>query len=155
MGVDDGSLEAEVVVVLGDLLVDGGAFDGDGDERDADGLGAVQGEEAAVDLVLGGGGELFVGGGDELDAGVVKLQGAVAVVGDDDADGQQPVLDVGQAEEAALFGVVAGVSRDGEMLAGVGVVGGVLGGGLGGRSGAVAGGASGEAEEGGYDGEHR
>src|SRR5664280_194579 len=35
VGVDDGALEAEVVVVLRDALVDGGALDGDGDERDA------------------------------------------------------------------------------------------------------------------------
>jgi hypothetical protein len=41
------------------------------------------------------------------------------------------------------------------VLAGVGVVGGVLGGGLGRRCEPVAGGAGGEAEEGGYDGEHR
>ena len=155
VGVDDGSLEAEVVVVLRDALVDGGALDGKGIKRDAHGLCAVQGEEAAVDLVLGGGGKGVVGGGDELEAGVVELEGAVAVVGDDDANGQEAVLDVGQAEEAALFGVVARVGGDGDALAGVGVVGGVLGGGLGRRCGAVAGGAGGEAEEGGYDGEHR
>ena len=148
-------LKAEVVVVLGDALVDGCALDGDGDERDVHGLGAVQGEEAAVDLVLGGGGEGLVGSGDELEAGLVKLEGAVAVVGEDDADGQEAVLDVGQAEEAALLGIVARVGGDGDALAGVGVVGGVLGGGLGRRCGAVAGGAGGEAEEGGYDGEHR
>ena len=90
VGVDDGALEAEVVVVLGDPLVDGGALDGEGDERDVDGLGAVEGEEAAVDLVLGGGGEGVVGGGDELEAGVVELEGAVAIVGEDDADGSRP-----------------------------------------------------------------
>ena len=151
MGVDDGALEAEVVVVLGDFFVDGGAVDGEGVQRDVDGLGAVQGEEAAVDLVLGGGGEVVVGGGDELDAGVVEREGAVAVVGEDDADGQQAVLDVGQAEEAAQLGVVAGVGGDGDVLVGMGVVGGVLGGGLGRRSGPVVGGAGGQAEEGGYD----
>ena len=57
----------------------------------------------------------------------------VAVVGDDDADGQEAVLDVGQAEEAAVLGIVAGVGGDGDVLVGVGVEGGVLGGGLGGR----------------------
>ena len=65
------------------------------------------------------------------------------------------MLDVRQAEEGALFGVVAGVGGDGEALAGMGVVGGVLGGGLGRRCGSVAGGAGGEAEQGGYDGEQR
>ncbi len=109
----------------------------------SDGLGAVQGEEAAVDLVLGGGGEGVAGGGDELEAGVVELEGAVAVVGEDDADGQEAVLDVGQAEEGAELGVVAGVGGDGDALAGVGVVGGVVGGGLGRRRGAVVGGAGG------------
>ncbi len=59
---DHGTLKAEVVIVLGDLLVDGGTFDWDGDQRDADGLGAFVGEEAAVDLILGGGGNLVVGG---------------------------------------------------------------------------------------------
>ena len=38
MGVDGGALEAEVVVVLDDLFVDGGVVDGDGDEGD---LGAL------------------------------------------------------------------------------------------------------------------
>jgi len=156
VGLDDGGLEAEVVVVLGDLLVDGGAVDGEGVEWNADGLGAVQGEEAAVDLVLGGGGKGLVGGGDELDACIVELECAVAVVGDDDADGQEAVLDVWQTEEGALVGVVAGVGGDGDTLVGVGVVGGVAGGGLGWRGGALTGGAHGkgrEAEEGGYDSE--
>ena len=75
--------------------------------------------------------------------------GAVAVVGDDDADGQEAVLDVGQAEEGAVSGVVAGLGGDGDVLAGMGVVGGVLGGGLGREAcGSVAGGAGGEAEAG-------
>ena len=110
---------------------------GNGVERDVDGLGAVHGEDAAVDVVFGGGGDLVVVGGDELHAGVFEREGAVGVVGDDDADGQQAVLDVRQAEEAALLGVVAGIGGDGDVLVGVGVVGGVLGGGLGGWRGFV------------------
>ena len=78
-------------------------------------------------LVFGGGGDLVVVGGDELHAGVFEREGVVGVVGDDDADGQQAVLDVGQAEEGALLGVVAGFGGDGDVLVGVGVVGGVLG----------------------------
>jgi hypothetical protein len=113
VGFYDGSLEAEVVVVLRNALVDGGALDGDGDERDVDGLGTLQSEEAAVDLVLGGGGEGVASGGDELEAGVVELQGAVAVVGEDGADGEETVLDVRQAEEGAELGVVAGIGGDG------------------------------------------
>ncbi len=158
VGVDDGPLEAEVIVVLGDFFVDGGALDGEGNERDVNGLGAVEGEEAAVDVVLGGGGDLVAGGGDELEACFVELEGAVSIVGEDDADGEEAVLDVGETEEGAEFGVVAGIGGDGEVLVGVGVVRGVGGGGLCGRGGAVSSGADGgrEAEErGGYDGEQR
>src|ERR1035437_8902464 len=129
---DAGGFEAEVVVVLADLLVDR-VVDGDGDDGDLGAFGALDGEEAAVDVVLGGGGDLVVVGGDELHAGVLEREGAITVVGDDDADGQQTVLDVGHAEEGALFGVVAGVGGDGDVLVGVGVVGGVFGGGPGGR----------------------
>jgi len=50
------------------------------------------------------------------------------------------VLDVGQAEEGAGFGIVAGFGGDGDMLVGVGVVGGVLGCWLGRRRGFVFGG---------------
>jgi len=88
VGIDDGTGEAEIVVVLGDFLVDGSALDGDGDQRDVNVLGAVQGEDAAVDVVFSGGGNFVVVGGDELHAGVVERERAVAVVGDYDADGQ-------------------------------------------------------------------
>ena len=96
-------------------------------------LSALGGEEAAVDVVVGGGGDPVVVGGDELDAGVVEGERGVAVVGEDDADGDEAVLDVGQAEEVAVFGVVAGFGGDGDLLVGVGVEGGVLVGGFGGR----------------------
>jgi hypothetical protein len=42
------------------------------------------------------------------------------------------VLYVGQAEEVAVFGVVAGLGGDGNLLFGMGVEGGVLVGGIGG-----------------------
>ena len=42
-----------------------------------------------------GGGDLVVVGGDELHAGVFEGEGGVAVVGDDDADGDEAVGDVG------------------------------------------------------------
>src|ERR1035441_6883261 len=134
-------VEAEVVVILGDFLVDRGALDGNRNERDVDGLGAVVGEDAAVDVVFGGGWDLLLVGGDELHAGVVEREGAVAVIGDDDADGQQAVVDVGQAEEGAKLGVVAGIGGDGDVLVGVGVERGVGVGGLGRRSRLVIGGA--------------
>ena len=93
-------------------------------------LGALGGEEAALDVVVGGGGDLVVVDGDELDAGVVERERGVAVVGEDDADGDEAVLDVGQAEEVAVLLVVAGFGGDGDLLVGVGVEGGVLVGGL-------------------------
>ena len=134
VSVDDGALEAEVVVVLRDFFVDRRVVDGDGrDGRGHGDFGAADvayGEEDAVDVVVGGGGDDVVVGGDELDAGVVEGEGGVAVVGEDDADGEEAVLDVGEAEERAVFGIVAGVGGDGDFFVGVGVEGGVLGGGL-------------------------
>ena len=62
---------------------------------------------------------------------VVEREGFVGVVGDDDADGDEAVLDVGQAEPGAELGVGAGVGGDGDVLGGVSVDGEVLGGGFG------------------------
>ena len=136
VGVDDGGGEAEVGVVVEDLFVDGRVVDGDGRERrgqrDVGAADALHGEEAAVEIVVGGGGDDVVVGGDELDAGVVEGEGLVAVVGDDDADGEEAVLDVGEAEEGAVGGEGAGIGGDGDVLGGVGVEGDVLGCGLGG-----------------------
>ena len=132
--VDDGALEAEVGVVGGDFFVDGWMVDGDGwqgrGQGDFGASYALHGEEAALDVVEGGGGDDVVVDGDELDAGVVEGEGGVAVVGEDDADGDEAVLDVGETEEVAVFGVVAGVCGDGDLLVGVVVVGSVLGGGF-------------------------
>ena len=132
MGFDGGGLEAEVVVVLGNFFVDGGVVDGDGDEGDFGAYCVAGGEEAAVDVVEGGGGDLVVVGGDELDADVVESECGVAVIGDDDADGDEAVVGVGETEEVAVAGVGAGFGGDGDVLVGVGVEGGVLGGGPGG-----------------------
>src|SRR5260370_36694739 len=116
VSVDDGALEAEVVVILGNLLVDGGVVDGDGEDGILGSLRTAGGEEAAVDVVVqGGGGDVAVGG-DELDARLFEREGGVAVVGDDDADGDEAVLDVGEAEEGAVFGVRAGLGGDGDVL---------------------------------------
>ncbi len=131
-GRDSGAVEAEVIVILGDLFVDWFVVHGDRRqrerERDLAACGAFGGEEAALNVVVGGGGDLVVVDGDELDAGVVEGDGGVAIVGEDDADGKHAVLDVGETEEVAVFGVVAGVGGDGEVLVGMGVEGGVLGG---------------------------
>ncbi len=56
----------------------------------------------------------------------VEREGGVAVVGDDDADGDEAVLDVFEAKEAAIARIVAGFGGDGDVLVGMGVKGGVL-----------------------------
>lgn len=133
MGLDGGALEAEVGVVLGNFFIDWGVVDDDGDQGDFCAFGALGGEEAAVDVVEGGGGDLFVVGGDELKAGIVQGESGVSVVGDNDADGDEAVGGVGKAEEVAVAGVVAGFCGDGDALVGVGIEGGVLVGELGWR----------------------
>jgi len=137
--VDDGALEAEVVVILGDFFVHGGVVDSDGRHGDVGAAHALHGEEAAVDVVERGGGDDLVRGGDELDADVVEREGGVSVIGEDDADGNEAVLDVGQAEEVAIFGIVAGLGGDSDFFVGVHIECGVLGGGFGGRGFLVAG----------------
>ena len=64
------------------------------------------------------------------------------------------MLDVGDAEEGAVLGIVAGVGGYGDVLGGVSVVGGVFGGGFGGRGLLVGrvGGEWVEADEGGCEG---
>jgi hypothetical protein len=121
-----GGLEAEVVVVLDDLFVDGGVVDGNVGEGDLGSHGLFGGEEAAVEVVESGGGELVVVGGDELHADFVKVERGVGVVGDDDADGDEGVAYVGEAEEVAIVGTGAGIDGDGDVIVGVGVEGGVL-----------------------------
>lgn len=144
---DHGDLKAEVMIVLGDLLIDRSTFDWDWNHRYADGLGAFIGEEAAIDLFLGGGRNFIVGGGDELHSGVFQLKGAVAVVGEDDKDWEKAVLYIGEAEEAAVLWVVAGLGCDGEVLVGMGLVGGIGGGGFGRRNGFIVCGAGGQADQ--------
>ncbi len=125
--VDGGALEAEVGVVFGDFFVDCGMMDGDGDrQRKVRAHALFQIEETAVDLVEIGGGDLIVGGGDELDTHIVERERGIAVVGDDDAHRDEAVLDVGQAEEAALVGIVAGVDADGDMFGRMRIEGSVL-----------------------------
>jgi hypothetical protein len=126
---DGGGFEAEVIVVLGDLLVDGALFERNGGEGDLGSVGRFEGEKAAVDVVEGGGGNLVVVGGDELHADLVEVERGVGVVGDDDADGDEGVADVGEAEEVAVGGFSAGVDGDGDVIGGVGDEGGIFGGG--------------------------
>ena len=83
----DGGGEAEVGVVVDDFLVYGLFFEGVGDEGDLGSLGGAAGEEATVEIFVGGGGFLASVGGSELDADVIEDEGLIAIVGDDDADG--------------------------------------------------------------------
>ena len=96
-------------------------------------LDAFGGEEAALNVVVGGGGDFVVVDGDELDAAVLERERGVAVVGEDDADGKEAMLDVREAEEVAVLGVVAGFSRHGDEFFRVGIECGVLVGGFWGR----------------------
>lgn len=127
VGGDGGGLEAEVVIVLGDFFVDGGMVDGDGGEWDSASLGLRRGEEAAVEVVEGGGGKFVAVGSDELHADLGEVERGVGVVGDDDADGDEGVADVGEAKEVAVVRLGTGIDGDGDVLLGVGVEGGVLG----------------------------
>jgi 3-deoxy-D-manno-octulosonic-acid transferase len=131
VGGDGGGLEAEVVVVEGDVFVDVFFADGDGDgeaEGEAGAGGGLHGEEAALEIFGGGGGDGVVVGVDEDDTGVVEGEGELGVVSDDDADGEHVVVEVFEAEGWGVFGV-AGLGGDGDVLEGVGVVQGVLRGG--------------------------
>ncbi len=103
------------------------------DDGDASSLSAFEGEHAAVEFFKVGSGALVAVGGDELDADLVEGEGGVAVVGDDDPDGNEAVRDVGETEEVAVFGVEAGIGGDGDFFRGVGVEGRVLRSGFGGR----------------------
>src|SRR5271170_2240447 len=59
---------------------------------------------------------LVAAGGDEVDAGLLQVDRLVAVVGDNDADRYESVLQVIDAEAAGLlFGVVR-VGSDGDMF---------------------------------------
>ncbi len=133
MGVDGGARKAEVLVVLGDFFVDWGVMDGQGNQRNLRAHRAFSREEAAIDVVGQRGRNDVAVRGDELHAHFVEVQRGVTVVGDDDADRDESVLDVLQAEKAALVRIVAGVGGYGDVLVGMRVEGRVLIGGFGGR----------------------
>ncbi len=142
---DDGAVKAEVGVVLGNFFVNGSMVDSDRDHGNPRPHGALGREEAAVDLLIGGGRDLIVIGGDELEAGVVERERSVAVVGNGDADRNEAVLDVFEAKEAAVLRFVAGFGGDGDVFGRVGLKGGILGRGFDGRRFAI--GCGGRAQE--------
>jgi len=116
---DGGGLETEVVIVLLDFFLEIFFADGNGDrqiEREFGAGGGFDGEEAALHVVGSGGRNGGVVGGDEVDAGVVETDGLCGIIGDDDADGQQAVLEVVEASVGAgVFGV-AGFGGDSDAV---------------------------------------
>lgn len=133
VGRDGGGLEAEVAVVGEDLFVDGLPMVGDGrkrrGQRNLCAFDGLEGEEAALEVVVGGSVFGVVVGGDEEDARIVEGERLRGVVGDDDANGHEAVGEVVETGVGrGLFGV-AGEGGDGDVLVGVRVVRGVLCGG--------------------------
>ena len=118
-----GGSEAEVGLVFGDELVDAGVVDGDGGQRRGEGdlcaVGVLFAEHAALEVVVGGGVAGVVVPGDEEDAGVVEGEGLGGVVGDDDAEGHEAVVEVVETGVGAGLFEVAGVDRDRDAVVGV------------------------------------
>ncbi len=136
VGFDDESLVLELVEVLFDVFVAGFGLEVDGGEWAGEGdFGALFVVEADESLnVFGVGGlDAVALGGDEDDAGVLEGDGLVAEVGDDEADGDDAVGEVVDAEEGGFVVGVVGLGGDGEMLVGVDFNGGEVSGGLDGR----------------------
>lgn len=113
---DDGLGEGEVLVVVKNFFVDGRGAVSDGCAGDALLLDVVEAEEAAVQLFGRGRGELGAVGGDELDADLIQVQRRVAVIGNDEADGQDAVTAVVEPEEVALFASVEWLGGYGDVL---------------------------------------
>lgn len=136
VGLDDQSLEFEGIEVLLDGLVGGFAFAVDGDRSDGD-LSALffLARHKALDVFRVGGLDAILELGDEEDARVAEGNGAVAVIGDDEADGQYAVGEVVDAEEGHLLFSVVGLGGDGQLFVSVNFDGGEVGGGLNGGRG--------------------
>ena len=130
MRIDCRSVESEVFVVLDDLFINRLVVDGHRRQGKRKGnlpAGCTfRREESPLNVIIGSCRYFVVIDGDELDAGVSERDWRVAVVGEDDADGDEAVGDIGQAEEVALFDVVAWLGRHSNMLVGMSVEGGVL-----------------------------
>ena len=114
------------MILLVDRLVverDRGDRRGHGDLAAGDLLGR---EQAALQILWKRGRDLVAVHGDELDADFVERERVIRIIGDDDADGQEAMLDVGQAKKWAALRLVAGIRGDGHLLRPVRVKGGVL-----------------------------
>src|SRR5581483_6938383 len=117
---DGGGLEAEVLVVSGDLIVDGLGFPGDGRQRRGQGnLFALDGAElkdATFEVVRAGGVLAEVVGSDEEDARVVERERLRRIIGNDDADGHETVAEVVETRVGRGLLGVGGVGGDGDLL---------------------------------------
>lgn len=121
VGGDGGLGEAEVLVVVQDFLVDGRGVVGDRRSGDVLGLKVFEAKEAAVHFVGCGGGQLGAVGRDELDADVVQVEGGVAVVANEEADGEKAVAGVVEPEEVGLAAGFERLGGDGDLFLVVGV----------------------------------
>lgn len=116
MGGHCGLREAEVLVVVENLLVDGLGPPGDGRSGDVLDLDVVETKEAPVDFIGCCGGHFGAIGCDELDADLVEVERRVAVVLDDDTDGQEAVSGVVQAEKFPFGACLKRVGGDDDVL---------------------------------------
>ena len=112
------------------FLADGAFYfflrDGNGDGMRV-GMGIA---EAAEDIFGSDGRELGAAGRGQCDLHVGDGEGLVAVIGDDEKDGEESVLVKVHGEYFCLVGSVEGVGGDGDFVGGVVVVGGIGFGGM-------------------------
>jgi hypothetical protein len=94
-------------------------------------------DQAAIDVVGGSGSELGIVGGGERDLHVGEGDGLVAIVGDDEEDGQEAVIVKIDGEDFGFFWGVVRIGGDGDFFVGVVVAGGIGAGGLGLRLGEI------------------
>jgi len=125
VGRNGGGLEAEVLIVVDYFFVDILFADRDGDrqtERQACAGGTLDTEQGALEIVVGSGGDAGTVGRDEVDAGIVEVHRKIAIVSDDNVDGQHAV--VGILQPKIRCGLLGGARLGGygDVLILVGIV---------------------------------
>ena len=125
VGRNGGGLEAEVLIVVDNFFVDVLFANRDGDrqtEGQAGAGGALDAEQGALEIVVGSGGDAGTVGRDEVDAGIVEVHRKIAIVSDDNVDGQHAVVGILQAKiRSGLLGG-ARLGGYGDVLILVGIV---------------------------------